>query len=71
VKLVRISQRVDGAECLAEILWEWVGGGDGLHSGLEVGGAVAADGFDEFLIDQPVCASIRRLTASAANTIVR
>lgn len=45
---MRVSWRVDGAECLAQVVREWVGGGDGLPSGLDLNGAVAAGGLDEF-----------------------
>ena len=39
---------VDGVEGLAEVVGEGVGGGDGLPSGLDLDGAVAAGGLDEF-----------------------
>jgi len=39
---------VDGAEGLAEVVGDRVGGGDGLPSGLDLNGAVAAGGLDEF-----------------------
>jgi hypothetical protein len=38
---------VDGVEGLAEIVGERVGGGDGLPTGLDLDGAVAAGGADE------------------------
>ena len=38
----------DGFEGLAEVVGEGVGGGDGLPSGLDLDGAVAAGGLDEF-----------------------
>ena len=38
----------DGVEGLAEVVGERVGGGDGLLSGLDLNGAVAAGGLDEF-----------------------
>ena len=39
---------VDGVERLAEVVGDRVGGGDGLPSGLDLNGAVAAGGLDEF-----------------------
>ena len=48
-----------------------VGSGDGLPSGLDLDGAAASDGLDEFLIDPPVCASIGLVAARAAQTMVR
>ena len=38
---------VDGVEGLTEIVGERVGGGDGLPTGLDLDGAVAAGGADE------------------------
>jgi hypothetical protein len=38
---------VDGVEGLAEIVGERIGGGDGLPTGLDLDGAVAAGGADE------------------------
>jgi hypothetical protein len=40
---------VDGIEGLAEVVGQGVGGGDGLPSGLDLDGPVAAGGLDEFL----------------------
>ena len=72
LNLVRKPARlVDGVEGSAEVVGEGVCGGDGLPSGLDLDGAVAAGGLTNFLIDQPVCASIHMLTARAANTIMR
>ena len=49
LKLVRTSTAGgDGFEGLAEVVGEGVGGGDGLSSGLDLDGAVAAGGLDEF-----------------------
>jgi Bacterial regulatory proteins, tetR family len=39
---------VDGVEGLAQVVGERVGGGDGLPSGLDLDGAVAAGCLDEF-----------------------
>jgi hypothetical protein len=39
---------VDGVEGLAEVVGNRVGSGDGLASGLDLYGAVAAGGLDEF-----------------------
>jgi hypothetical protein len=47
---------------LAQVGGDGVGSGDGLPSGLDLDGAAAAGGLDEFLIDQPVRASIRLVT---------
>jgi hypothetical protein len=48
-KLVRKSVgAVDGVEGLAEVAGDGVGGGDGLPSGADLDGAVAAGGLDEF-----------------------
>jgi len=55
---------------LAKVAGESVGGGDGVGTGLEFDSAVAAVRTN-LLIDQPVRYSIQRLTARAANTIVR
>ena len=46
-------------EGLAEVVGQGVGGADGLPSGLNLDGAIAAD--------RPVCASVHLLTASAAS----
>jgi hypothetical protein len=48
--LVRKSAgAVDGVECLAQVVGDRVGGGEGLLSGLDGDFAVAAGGLDEFL----------------------
>ena len=70
--LVRESAgAVEGAEGLAQVGGDGVGSGDGLPSGLDLDGAAAAGGLDEFLIDQPVRASIGLVAARAAKTMVR
>ena len=70
--LVRKSAgAVEGAEGLAQVGGDGVGSGDGLPSGLDLDGAAAAGGLDEFLIDQPVRASIGLVAARAAKTMVR
>jgi hypothetical protein len=56
---------------LAQVGGDGVGSGDGLPSGLDLDTAAAAGGLDEFLIDQPVCASIGLVAARAAKTMVR
>jgi len=49
VILVRNSVvAVDGVEGLVQVVGEGVGGDDGLPSGLDLDGAVAAGGLDEF-----------------------
>jgi hypothetical protein len=67
----QLAGLVDGVEGLTEVLGKRVGGGDDVLAGLDLDGAVAAGSLDDFLIDQPVRASNHRLTARAANTIVR
>jgi uncharacterized protein YndB with AHSA1/START domain len=48
LRLVRISAAAgNGFEGLSEVVGEGVGGGDGLSSGLDLDGAVAAGGLDE------------------------
>jgi hypothetical protein len=44
---------VDLGQRVAEVVGQWVGGGEGLASGFDLHGAVAAGGADEFL-DAPV-----------------
>jgi len=44
---------IDGVEGFAEVVGR-VGGGGGVLVGLDLDGAAAACGPDEFLIDQPV-----------------
>ena len=44
----RLRWRVNGAERLAKVVGEWVGGGDGVLASLNLYGAVAAGGLDEF-----------------------
>jgi hypothetical protein len=44
-----VRKSAGGVEGLAEVLGEWVGGGDGSGSGLDLDGAVAAGGADELL----------------------
>jgi hypothetical protein len=39
----------DGFEGLAEFAGDWVGGGNGVRAGLDLDGAVAAGGLDEFV----------------------
>ncbi len=46
--LVRTWIAVDLVEGLAEVVGQGLGGGDGLGSGLDLDGAVAAGGFHEF-----------------------
>ncbi len=48
LKLVRILVMVDAVEGVAQVVGEGVGGGDGVGAGLDVDGAVAAGGLDEF-----------------------
>ena len=49
LRLVRTSAAAgNGFEGLSEVVGEGVGGGDGLSSGLDLDGAVAAGGLDEF-----------------------
>jgi hypothetical protein len=62
--LVRQSAGVvDGFEG-AEVVGEWVGGGDGAGAGLVLDGAVAAGVRTTFPIDQPVRASVYRGTGA-------
>jgi len=56
---------------LPEVVGERVGGGGDDLADLDLDSAVAVDGLHEVLIDQPVCASIQRLAASAAKTIAQ
>jgi hypothetical protein len=51
--LVRSVVLADGVECGVEVVGVGVGGGDGVFAGLDLDGAVAACGADEFL-DRPV-----------------
>ena len=46
-------------------------GGDGVESGLDLDGAVAAGDADDLLTGQPVQSSSQRLTGIVANPIVR
>ena len=49
LKLVHTLAAADyGFEGLAEVVGEGVGGGDDVLAGLDLDGAVAAGGFDEF-----------------------
>jgi hypothetical protein len=68
---VRTRLAVDAVEGLAEVVGERVGGGDDVRTGLDLDGAVAAGSVDESANGLAGLVSIQRLTARAANTIVR
>jgi hypothetical protein len=51
---VRIVGRSDFGECVAEVVGWGVGGGEGLLSGADLHGSVAARGADELLY-APAC----------------
>jgi hypothetical protein len=54
LKLVRTSAAGYGFQGVAEVVGQGVSGGDGLPSGLDLDGAVAVGGLDEFP-DRPAC----------------
>jgi hypothetical protein len=60
---------VDAVKAAAEVAGQGVGCSDGVVVGLDFDGAVAAGVRTNFLMDQPVRASIQRLMARAANTL--
>jgi hypothetical protein len=62
---------MDAVEGVAQVVGQWVGGSDGVGTGRNFDGAGAAVVRVNFLTGQPVLSSIQRLTARAANTMVR
>jgi hypothetical protein len=62
---------VNLVEGCPEVVGQGVGGGNDVVPGLDLDGAVAAGVLVNLRMDQPAWCSIQRLTARAANTMLR